>query len=159
MYVRKETEQWRPIADFDGYEVSDRGRVRSTKRGSPRILRPIRNGHGYLNVGLSRAGVQTRVGIHRLMAQAFIANPDGLPMVRHLDDVPDHNVIENLAWGTASHNGLDAWANGRRIRPTHCPQGHELTDDNVYIDRGYKTCATCVRDRNRARYARKKARQ
>lgn len=157
MNVRNNTEEWRPVVGYEGlYEVSSHGRVRSLVNAKPRILKRIRNDHGYLNVGLYRDKKQQRIGVHRLVATAFIPNPDGLPFVRHRNDVPHENNVSNLTWGTAGDNGVDASLNGARPRKTHCNHNHALTDDNIYIDRGARVCATCSRARSRANYARQK---
>lgn len=73
-----------------------------------RILKTGRkNSKGYPIVGLSIGNKVLTKTVHRLVAQAFIPNPHNYPMVRHLDDVPVHNWVENLAWGTQHDNVLD----------------------------------------------------
>lgn len=105
-------EVWKPIKGFEGiYEVSNLGRVRSltrkvwnyTKPG--RILKPYDNGHSYLNVGLSNGGKEEKHAyIHRLVAQAFIPNPDNLPQVNHKNFDKKDNRVENLEWVTEEQN-------------------------------------------------------
>jgi hypothetical protein len=107
-------EIWVPVVGFDRYEVSDQGRVRNSKTG--RVLKPGSLPSGHMQVALRRFGKNERRYIHRLVAMAFIENPENFPIVRHLDDVPSNNVIHNLAWGTYADNNADAYRNGRNMR-------------------------------------------
>lgn len=110
-------EEWRPVADYEGlYEVSDQGRVRSLdridaggRRRPGRVLTPHTLRHGYLQVTLPGRDHRT---LHRLVAAAFVANPDAYPIVRHLDGVKTNNRAENLAWGTYAMNTADAQRHG-----------------------------------------------
>ena len=114
-------EQWRDIADFPGYQVSDLGRVRSRINNrygigdNYRELRPYTDKKGYMSVQLGRGN---RRSIHRLVATAYIPNPDDLPMVRHLDDNPSNNSVNNLAWGTQIDNMQDCVKHGRLVGNT-----------------------------------------
>lgn len=91
------TETWKPIADYVGlYEVSNKGRVRNLKTG--RILKPKNNRRGYLFVGLHKNGAVKNRYIHRLVAQAFIPNPNKLPEVNHKDEIRTNNKLDNLEW-------------------------------------------------------------
>lgn len=158
-------EEWRPVVGWeDRYEVSSHGRVRSfpveiEMYNGGRYVRPSRLMathvalQGYLHVTLSRNNERKTCKVHRLMAEAFIPNPEGLPWVRHLDDRPDHLSLDNLAWGTRMDNVRDAIRNGRiRNRTTgttHCPREHEYTPENTYVypNGSGRRCKTC--DRNR----------
>ena len=94
-------EEWRTVMDMPWYSVSSAGRVRSTiARGHSSLIRkPSRNTLGYMVVVLRFPdGVKRGRGVHRLVAQAFIPNPDGLPEVEHLNMLRDDNRVENLAW-------------------------------------------------------------
>ncbi len=109
-------EIWRSIKDYEGlYEVSNWGRVRSLgkwcngRNGSKcwrngRIVRPRMNNKGYLQVDLCNDGVHKRCLVHRLVAEAFIPNPQGLPIINHKDENPLNNRVENLEWCTYSYN-------------------------------------------------------
>lgn len=151
-------EQWKPIRGYEGlYDVSTWGRVRShdqilnrkngTVKWKGRILKPQRGSKGHWGVNLCKAGKSKTHFIHRLVAEAFLDNEEGNPLVRHLDDVRENNRLENLAWGTHSDNAYDAIRNGRKISPpkkTHCPQNHEYTEENSYVDpRGATHCRKC----------------
>jgi len=104
-------EEWRPVVGFVDYEVSNYGRVKSLKFGRSRILKPgiMPAGHHVINV-LRNGKQQTRL-VHRLVALAFLNNPDNYPVVRHLDDDPSNNSVTNLAWGTHYDNMRDAVEN------------------------------------------------
>jgi hypothetical protein len=103
-------ENWRPVVGFENYEVSDKGRVRNT--GTGRVLRPGPHWQGYVMVTLYRDGQRHTRTVHRLVALAFIPNPENYPVVRHGDDVPDNNCVNNLLWGTQLDNMEDADKNG-----------------------------------------------
>ena len=118
------SEVWHPVSRHDGYEVSNYGRVRSLDRlvgsrwGKPRrfpgkILVPIQIKSGYLRVKLG--GGHNGIGIHILVAEAFIGPcPEG-KQVRHWDGDPTHNRVGNLLYGTVSDNAQDRIRHGRQV--------------------------------------------
>ena len=98
-------EIWRDIDGYEGlYQVSNKGRVKSLKYGKERILRPGWKTGGYLFVILCKNGNQSKQRIHRLVAQAFIPNPNNKPQVNHLDENKKNNCVDNLEWATAKEN-------------------------------------------------------
>lgn len=101
-------EVWKDIEGFEGkYQVSNMGNVRSFSRWkNGNILKPGTNGSGYFYVQLVKDGrknVIVRV-IHRLVAIAFIENPDNLPEVNHIDGNKKNNNVENLEWVSRERN-------------------------------------------------------
>lgn len=97
-------ETWKPIEGYEGiYEISDQGRVRNIKRGG-RIMAACKVAHGYLAVGLHKEGRGKSFLVHRLVAKAFIPNPDNKEQVNHIDGVKAHNFVNNLEWVTSSEN-------------------------------------------------------
>lgn len=93
-------EEWKEIRQTAGdYFVSNYGRVISLKLTKPRIMKPF-NCNGYLYVSID--GHDRR--IHRLVATAFIPNPEGKKIVHHKDGNKQNNKVSNLEWATASEN-------------------------------------------------------
>ena len=100
-----EEEIWCQIKGYEGqYQVSDKGRVISLKFGNERILKPIRVPKGYLMVNLCKNGEKNKCYVHRLVAQAFIPNPDNLPQVNHKDENKENNYVQNLEWCSDKYN-------------------------------------------------------
>ena len=99
-------EIWKDIAGYEGlYQVSNLGRVKSLKKGrwgtgKERILKPAKDGNGYLFVKLCKDGNSKMYHIHRLVADAFIPNPDNLPTVDHINRDRTDNRVENLRWAS-----------------------------------------------------------
>lgn len=104
-------EVWAHISGFPGYLVSNKGRVWSKKKNGFIKVKPM-DDHGHLGVCLSHNGVSCYMYIHRLVAEAFLPNPDNFPIVRHLYDDPSQNTDSDLAWGTQKDNMQDAIRNG-----------------------------------------------
>src|SRR5882757_9164624 len=84
------------------YEVSERGHVRSLRTGQ--TLRPQALHNGYHLVVLYKDSVRYPRLIHRLVASAFITNPENKPQINHKDFIRHHNVVCNLEWATVSEN-------------------------------------------------------
>ena len=119
-------EYWKPILNYEGlYEVSNWGRVRSLdrwcshRRGKQlkkgRILKLCTNKGGYLYVYLWKNGKGKYFLVHRLVAEAFIPNPDNLPQVNHKDENKLNNNAENLEWCSAKYNSNFGTRNERII--------------------------------------------
>ena len=122
-------EEWRPIAEFKGeYEVSNLGRVRSMKRYGgmvghimPQTRQPSGRGGKltYYAVMLHMNNKPYCRKVHRLVAEAFIPNPDNLPQINHKDGCKTNNVATNLEWCTAKANTIHAWREG--LAKPHVP--------------------------------------
>lgn len=101
-------EEWKWIEGFEGkYEISSLGRIKSYATCiNGKYLNPRYDKDGYLHIGLSMGsrGLSKDVRIHRLVAEAFIPNPDNYPVVNHINGIRDDNRIENLEWCNNSYN-------------------------------------------------------
>lgn len=104
-------EIWKDIPGFDGlYQVSTYGRVRSLhgRHGiAPYIMKPVDHGQGprkYKQIQLSQKGKSYTIGIHRLVALAFIPRIEGKNHIDHIDGDPSNNHVENLRWCTHLEN-------------------------------------------------------
>ncbi|AGW43710.1 putative HNH endonuclease [Lactobacillus phage phiLdb] len=97
-------EIWRDIFGYGGtYQVSNMGRVRSCKRKTWKILRAVKLKNGYEAVNLY-SGKRQMFYVHRLVAQAFIPNPNEYRYVNHKNEVKTDNRASNLEWCTAFYN-------------------------------------------------------
>ena len=97
-------EIWKDIKDYEGhYQVSNLSRVKSIKFGKEIILKQnIRRGYYY--VGLSKNGITKNYFVHRLVAQAFLPNPNNYPCVNHKDENKLNNNVENLEYCSVLYN-------------------------------------------------------
>lgn len=112
-------EIWKPVEGYEGlYEVSNTGKVKALERlvennggmqhKHEKILRPsIRKTHHHCIVALCKNGKVTAKFVHRLVAIAFIPNPDNKPVVDHIDTDPMNNRVDNLRWVTTQENCLN----------------------------------------------------
>ena len=104
----KEREIWRDVVGFEGlYKVSNLGNVKSlnyNRTGKEKLMKPQTDGHGYLQVMLYKDGKYKIKKIHRLVAEAFIPNPDNLPCVNHKDENKTNNKEFNLEFCTYEYN-------------------------------------------------------
>ncbi len=96
-------EIWKDIEGYEElYQVSNFGRVKSLINNI--IMIPNIDNKGYYKIDLRKKGKTTRYSIHRLVAQAFISNPDNLPFINHIDENPSNNHVDNLEWCTPQYN-------------------------------------------------------
>lgn len=102
-YMIKEI--WKDKKDYEGhYQVSNCGRVKSIKFGKERIMNLITDKWGYLYVNLYKNSIKKTYYVHRLVAEAFLLNPNNYKEVNHKDECKTNNVVSNLEWCTASYN-------------------------------------------------------
>ena len=124
-------EEWKDIEGYEGlYQVSNLGRVKSLERETPFtsreretpftsrwgqrvtrtrkefIMKTKEQFNGYLYLCLRNCGAKW-ISVHRLVAQAFIPNPDNKPQIDHIDGNKHNNCVENLRWVTAAENAAN----------------------------------------------------
>ena len=94
----------KPIKDFEDYSITDDGKVISYKYREPRIMKTWYQQSGYENIKLCKENITYHFLIHRLVADAFLSNPNNLPEVNHKDGNPKNNKLENLEWVDRKEN-------------------------------------------------------
>lgn len=104
------------IAGYEGlYTIDTEGRIYSIRSKKYLSLKPD-SIFGYVHVGLCKNGKTKQCNVHRLVAQAFIPNPNNLQVVHHKDDNKSNNRVENLEWCTQKENVHHTIAAGKHGR-------------------------------------------
>ena len=114
-------EIWKDVPGYVGlYQVSNLGNIRSLskKRGwlqlRCRLMKVRKNKHGYLQVHLMNGNNRKTFNVHRLVAIAFIPNPENKPCIDHIDTDKTNNHVDNLHWVTYSENSLNPITNAKQ---------------------------------------------
>lgn len=161
-------EEWKPIEGYEGlYEISNCGRVKSIDyQGHKRelILKPSKRPN-YYSVNLCKDGFHKSCYIHRLVAAAFIPNPNNLPCVNHKNENCLDNRAENLEWCTYKYNSnygtakqrqsekIKGKLNGKQSKPIRCVETNIVYPSAAEAGRQlniYKCCITkCCRGQNK----------
>ena len=102
-----EKEVWHNIEGYPDYMISNIGRVKSNKFAMPKLLKLHIDRYGYASVCLYKDNIQTRIFVHKLVAEAFIPNPNNLETINHIDHNKLNNTVENLEWLSRESNSLD----------------------------------------------------
>ena len=129
-------EIWKLVADYPNYSVSNYGRVRNNKTGY--ILKPLEVGFGYVVVELWNKNGPKSKKIHRLVAEAFLPNPDKKTQVNHIDGNKKNNRLDNLEWVTASENMKHSYDS--KIRVPHQERPVRIVETGE-IFKSVKECA------------------
>lgn len=98
-------EIWRDIEGYEGlYQVSNFGRVKSLRFGKEKIMKILKYPNGYLKINLYKQKSVKTYQLHRLVANAFIPNPNNYPIINHKDEDKTNNRFDNLEWCSYSYN-------------------------------------------------------
>lgn len=143
-------EEWRPVQDFeDYYEVSNFGRIKSKaifirhdgnwsdEHGYVKKIKTknlSKNRYGYITSKLCKLGKCRRLTVHRLVAKAFIPNPDNYTQVNHIDGDKTNNVVWNLEWVSQARNIQHAFETGLMTNDHLKGSNHhnaKLTEEDV----------------------------
>lgn len=122
-------EIWKDVKGYEGrYLISNFGNVQSVKSG--KLLKVHTSHKGYVIVLLYKNQKSHTNQLHRLIAQAFIPNPNNLPQINHIDGNKQNNDISNLEWCDQHHNIKEAYRLGLmpRIREGSFVKGHQRND-------------------------------
>lgn len=117
-----EAEIWKDIPNYEGiYKVSNRGRIMSLKDND--IIRKQGTLKGYKIISLFKNGICRMYRVHRLVAQAFIPNPENKPCIDHIDGNRANNDVSNLRWVTVKENQNNPVTKtkffNRKVKPHH----------------------------------------
>ena len=99
------------IKDFEDYTIDEQGNVFSLRKN--KYLKQTINKYGYCKVTLQKNKYKKMFSVHRLVAEAFIPNPNNYPCVNHIDSDRTNNNIDNLEWCTHKQNTQWALKTGR----------------------------------------------
>lgn len=137
-------EEWKDILGYEGlYQISSFGRVKSLERewiagfnikvkGQEKIRKISFGTKGYSQIQLFKNGKHKTCRVHRLVAEAFIPNPDNKSQVNHINGIKTDNIVENLEWCTNEYNMNHAWKNGlHKIRIGDKSPNNKLTSNQV----------------------------
>ena len=146
-----QNEIWKNVPGFPGYQVSNTGRVKSFRSGV-RVLKACKDTYGYLTVVLCDGTRRRTKTLHRLVALAFIPNPDGKPEIDHINRIRTDNRAENLRWVTRKENAHNPLTMREYKKMTHIYSALDKRRKPVYqmADGMIVAEFDCIRDAERA---------
>ena len=134
-------EIWKDIKGYEGhYQVSNWGRGKSLKWNKEKILQPLIQSNGYYYIGLVKNNKRINYKIHRLVAEAFLPNPNNYKEVNHKDENKANNVVTNLEWCDRKYN------QNYGTRTEKCSKKvYQYTLDGKFV-KEWKSTAECGRN-------------
>ena len=124
--------QNKQIADYLNYYITKDGNVINNK--TNRKLKLFKDGKGYYQICLCNKGKIKKFRINRLVAKAFISNPNNLPQVNHINGIKTDNRVENLEWVTPSENLLHAYKIGLKTITHKNIKASKLANSKIVLD-------------------------
>ena len=129
------TEVWKDVKNYEGlYQISNLGNVKRVS--SRKRLKPY-NRKGYIRVALSKDNIAKHMDIHRLVAEAFIPNPENKPEINHIDGDKSNNKVSNLEWCTRKENMNHAKNTGLWKMTDDMKKGLDQSKRTYQYDRNY----------------------
>ena len=149
-FKNMQTEIWKSIKGYEGlYEVSNLGRVKSLLYGKERILKPQKQRNGYLHIILCKNVKMKTFKVHRLVATAFIPNPECFEQINHKDEDKTNNCVSNLEWCSSKYNKNYGSRNERIASAlTNHPARSKAVEASKYPD--FRTIELCFSSTNEA---------
>lgn len=138
--------EWMPIKGYESlYDISREGKIRTHRRQGTdnRILKTSINRNGYEMVALCKNSKYKTYCVHRLLAEAFIPNPDNYPMINHKDECKANNTLDNLEWCTCAYNNSYGTARERASSTRYKPCKGTWPDGTEKI---YNSCTLASKD-------------
>jgi len=123
-------EEYKEILEFPNYQISNFGNVINIKKNKQ--MHPYLKKSGYVVIRLSNKGQAVECKIHRLVAIAFITNPDNLPFVNHKDENKSNNHYTNLEWCNSTYNNNYGTRSERQAKKIQKPV-KQYSINNVFI--------------------------
>lgn len=122
--------EWKQVLEHPNYEVNSKGEIRHKIR--KHILKPRSNKGGYMYVNFKINGKNTNFAVHRIVANAFLPNPNGYTEVNHKDYDKTNNCIENLEWVSSSINKKHAFLK-QENRDSRAKGVNQFSKDGKFI--------------------------
>ena len=133
----EEIEVWNEIDSFLNYQVSNLGEIKSlnfNRTGKEKVMKLNIDTSGYYNIGFRKENKRYCFLVHRLVAMAFIPNPENKPYINHKDSNKLNNNIDNLEWSTASENTIHAYKYGKKVSSKGEKQGHSVLTEKQVLE-------------------------
>ena len=123
-------EQWKPIKGYEElYEISSYGNI--CIKTKEKKFKLNKNSRGYIVITFTKNKIQKSYSVHRLVAEAFIPNPENKPQVNHINGDKTDNRVENLEWCTGSENMKHCYKNN--LQKKRCKRVTQYTLDNQFV--------------------------